>query len=273
MSQDQHLQFLIKSHSATLEKLVSSDHSATLQLPALPHLKDLSCGLLNDMTQLLQCPKLTSITIIGAPEDIDYHALLRAKSFLRQATQLETVYLRSVVVATDEDALDIGLVQALAESGQSAVKSLYLEVLDRPDGQVLGPYADLMQLTDALSRLPYLEWLDLDVVAPHAFLRALSTAICPRLTHLGLRAPRGCYHSWVHGPTVQYLLRRNSRLHLMIDTMKSELCPAADMCEWCVWGCHADLRQPPADDRITAFASHSKQDDCSVNSEVHCIQV
>lgn len=257
-SSDPHLELLLRSHAGSLRevKLVFVNNVPAAVLAGLSSLVHLECPLLDDMPQLLTCPRLTSILLRGRsdPDGTD-QAARGARDFLRQATQLRKVQLYAVALP-HKKALDVSLVEALAQSGRSEVEHLVLEGTGRP-GKKYKPSPCLLRLAAVLPGLPQLRHLQLDAIAPDDFFRAISPASLPALRNLVLRAPDGCTHDWVHGPAVQSVLRRNPLLHLRcLFSRKCE--PKQERCKWCLWGCHEVIKT-----YIFSFHSDCEEEQCS----------
>lgn len=258
---DPFVEFLITSHAATLKSISTTLFGLPASLlVSVQHLIHLACPLLDNMPQLLLCPNLRSLSLLGRRnEEEEEEALKGAEDFFRLATRLEIVRLDN---GARYGSLDVSLVQALAESGQAAAEYLLLGGLSPASNQSCSA---LDPLSAALPRLPRLSELHLDAVVSNALLQSISATTTPCLTTLEVRAPDRCTHAWVHGPVVQGLLNRTPRLHFIATNPKQ--CPGqCEWCEYCSDASHVTIMEGTPSQ--LAFISHDRSGCCELNGRV-----
>ncbi|XP_034253481.1 uncharacterized protein LOC117652571 [Thrips palmi] len=244
-SADPFLVLLLKTHAATLQevRLAGLQDLPAALLAGVPGLRTLHCAPRDDLPLLLTLANLQSIVLTDLKRNVTPPG---ARDFLAQASHLRSVALHLT------PAVSKSLLLALGRSRSAGlVESIVVAtVLDLA----------LEDLVVVLRRFPSLRSFDTLYLSADSLLKAISPESAPSLTTLSVVPRASCLHSSIHQDAVLDLLLRNPRLHLRLyppTVLHLDVCP----CEWCVKGCHKELKAPFGLLRL-AFSSHRRGAGC-----------
>ncbi|XP_034231837.1 uncharacterized protein LOC117639910 [Thrips palmi] len=243
-SYDFYLEYLLKTHAATLEDVhLDLTHIPVSSLKLLLNLRTLSfetdSG--DDLSELENLPNLSSLKF-----GLNCTFSTGGLKLLRRAPRL-----RSVSVPCADPDPTAPLLALAASPSALILETLHLDGL--PSSSLLGHMAAALPQFPALRTLSMVISFQYKEVDLADFVRAVSPTTAPRLTMLALQLtpPEGvCPQAWIHGPSIRDLLQRNPSLHL-----RALLLPCYYVnCSWCLW----DLRET----RQAVLGAHARQAGC-----------
>ncbi|XP_034256583.1 uncharacterized protein LOC117654264 isoform X3 [Thrips palmi] len=275
----------LADHLATLEKIETRSHHpelAALVSNAL-RLRKLACPLLDNMMALKVCPSLTSLHLHCFKDDSPQGASRRAavSAYLRVATSTKLTRLKLQFYAYGDAPEHAALLQSVA--GESAtprpstLRCLALDFCSNDEDRLCAkdfPPLELRPLAAVLDRLTSLRHLSLVAAPADAFLDAISPEALPELVKLKVYSLEDCSHEWFHSSAVTGVLKRNPRLHLVIEMcgcseLLRELFPETEDCTFCAEDC-----RPRCPDHFwkvggkAVFFSHLETEKCGL-MEIH----
>lgn len=277
-----HLEFLMRSHAATLaevtlpwtlRKLDLQSAPSAAAFNAIPGLRRLDIPLPADL-HLLDCPLLCELRLVG--HGFNFGSIRNAEDFLRSAAGAR---LTSLTLCCWPPTAVNRLLSALAASGQARLTTLTLEC----PAEVTDPYSFKWPLLSrdltVLAKLPSVRKVRLmhrgsRSLAPDALWHALASVHIPSLQVVEtgrvdspVHSPQ-CMHEFLHMEPFLDVLRTNPQLHfLVVSSFKGNNNTPGGGRQDEEYHCHQSLSGSYG--KLVGICNHPVEEDAACGLEEH----